>query len=116
VSKPGYQLYLDVLGARRLFGVPAEELANRLIVLEDSLGAFVADLAERLADARDTESRHCSRAASAQDPPFGALGRSHPRWSTRSSARATRGAAHVESLGPEVGWSRRHVAARFARR
>ena len=36
-EQAGYQLYLDVLGARRLLGVPSGELANRLVALEDVL-------------------------------------------------------------------------------
>src|SRR5581483_12119318 len=32
-EQAGYQLYLDVLEARRLLGVPARELADRLVAL-----------------------------------------------------------------------------------
>ncbi len=46
----GYQLYLDVLGARRLLGVPMSELSNRLVPLEDLLGRQADELTERLAE------------------------------------------------------------------
>ena len=45
-------------GARRLLGVPGAELANRLVALEDVLGPFAVELAERLAGARDAAPRH----------------------------------------------------------
>jgi hypothetical protein len=57
-EQAGYQLYLDALASRRLLGVPAGELANRLVALEDVLGAFAAELVERLADAPDAKERH----------------------------------------------------------
>src|SRR5947208_8549044 len=57
-EQAGYQLYLDLLGARRVLGVPAAELANRLVALQDIHGAFAAELAERLADAPVAQERH----------------------------------------------------------
>lgn len=57
-EQAGYQLYLDVLGARRLLGVPTGELANRLVALDDLLGPFAAELTERLGEARCAQERH----------------------------------------------------------
>jgi AraC-like DNA-binding protein len=112
-EQAGYQLYLDLLAAQRLLGVPASELANRLVPLEDVVGMFAAELAEQLADAPCAHERHATAqwllaSRLAADPP-----------PTREVAyvlerlRATRGAARVETLAGEVGWSRRHLAARF---
>ena len=112
-EQAGYQLYLDVLGARSLLGVPAGELANRLVALEDVIGEFAVELAERLAGAPGAQERH----AIAQTLLANRL--SAERAPARDVAyvldrlRTTRGAARVETLAAEVGWSRRHLAARF---
>src|SRR5207248_11338621 len=57
-EQAGYQLYLDLVAARRLLGVPGGELANRLVALDDVLGSFATELTERLAAAHDAEERH----------------------------------------------------------
>ncbi len=111
-EQAGYQLYLDLLASRRLLGVPASELANRLVALEDVLGPFAAELSERLALAADATERHAvaqrllnARLSEADSTPpeiVYAIDR----------LRATRGAVAVEVLAKEVGWSRRHLAAR----
>jgi AraC-like DNA-binding protein len=112
-EQAGYQLYLDLRGARRLLGVPAGELANRLVALEEVVGGFAAELAERLSDARCAWERH----ATAQRLLAGRL--SATEAPTREVAyvlerlRTTCGAARVETLAREVGWSRRHLASRF---
>ena len=84
-EQAGYQLYLDILGARRLFGGSAGELANRLVDLRDVFGAFAAELTERLADASDAEERH----AVAQRLLAGRLAEDQataPEWPTCSHA------------------------------
>lgn len=111
-EQAGYQLYIDPLGARRLLGIPTGELANRLVALEDVLGPFAAELTERLADARDAEQRH----ALAQRLLASRLSEDRATAPEVAHAlarlRATRGAAGVETIAAEVGWSRRHLAAR----
>lgn len=112
-EQAGYQLYLDLLEARRLLGVPAGELANRLVALEDVLGSFAFELNERLAAAPDAKHRHAlaqrllAARLSDQDTTAPEIDYALARL------RATRGAASVESIAAEVGWSRRHLAARF---
>jgi AraC-like DNA-binding protein len=112
-EQAGYQLYLDLTGAHRLLGVPGSELANRLIPLEDVLGSFAVELNERLADAPTARERNAiaqrllaarlsNQATTAPEVEY-ALER----------LRATRGAASVENIAEEVGWSRRHLASRF---
>jgi AraC-like DNA-binding protein len=112
-EQAGYQLYLDLLGARRVLGVPAGELGNRLVALEDVLGAFATELTERLGDTADAEERH----AVAQRLLTDRLLEDHETAPEVSYAlarlRATRGAARVETLAAEIGWSRRHLTARF---
>lgn len=112
-EQAGYQLYLDVLGARRLLGVPACELANRLVALEDVVGRFARELAERLAGAPCAHERHviaqrlltgrlCAGDTPAREVVY-----------VLERLRTTRGKTRVEALAAEVGWSRRHLAARF---
>jgi AraC-like DNA-binding protein len=112
-EQAGYQLYLDLIGARRLLGVPACELTNRLIPLEDVLGPIAVELRERLADAADANQRHSVAqrllAARLSDRPAAAPEIDH----ALARLRATRGAVTVETLAAEIGWSRRHLAARF---
>lgn len=112
-EQAGYQLYLDLIGARRLLGVPACELANRLIPLEDIMGSFAVQLVERLAEARDENHRHAIAqrllAAHLSDQPTTAPEVEY----ALARLKATRGAAGVETLAAEVGWSRRHLATRF---
>jgi AraC-like DNA-binding protein len=112
-EQAGYQLYLDLLGARRVLGIPGGELGNRMVDLEDVLGAFGAELTERLGDAADAEERH----AVAQRMLTARMSEDHETAPEVGYAlarlRATHGAARVETLAAEVGWSRRHLTARF---
>ncbi|MGZ4179632.1 MAG: helix-turn-helix domain-containing protein [Solirubrobacteraceae bacterium] len=112
-EQAGYQLYLDLIGARRLLGVPGNELANRLVALEDVLGSFAAELNARLADAPDATQRHniAQRllVARLSDQPA-----TTPEIEyALARLRATRGAVSIEAVATEVGWSRRHLGARF---
>jgi len=112
-EQAGYQLYLDVLGARRVLGVPAGELANRVVALDAVLGAFAAELTERLGDAPDAVTRHAlaqrllARRLSEGCPPAPEVAYALAR------IRATRGAVRIETIAAEVGWSRRHLGTRF---
>jgi AraC-like DNA-binding protein len=112
-EQAGYQLYLDPLGARRLLGVPATELANRLVALDDVVGGFGTELTERLANIACARERHATaqrllaRRLSSDDAPAWEVAYALARL------RSTRGAARIESLAEEVGWSRRHLATRF---
>jgi AraC-like DNA-binding protein len=112
-EQAGYQLYLDLLASRRLLAVPASELVNRLVALEDVLGAFAAELIDRLADAPDARERH----AVAQRLLTGRLSGEPAAPPEVEYAfdrlRATRGGVGIEALAAEVGWSRRHLGARF---
>jgi AraC-like DNA-binding protein len=77
------------------------------------LGSFATELTEKLAAARNAEERH----AIAQRLLTSRLSDDPPRVPEIEYAlerlRATRGAVGIETLATEVGWSRRHLAARF---
>ena len=112
-EQAGYQLYLDLLSAQRLLGIPGRELANRLVPLEEVLGSFGVELAERLADSPDASQRHAiaQRLLTARLSEYPATAPEVVYALAR--LRATCGAVGIESLATEVGWSRRYLAARF---
>lgn len=108
------QLNLTPVGAHRLLGGrPMGELAGRAVGLADLFGAEGARLAERLHDAAGWDERFAlvqgfaaARIAAARPAAPGvlhALERLH----------ATGGTVDVRALAAEVGWSRKHLAARF---
>jgi AraC-like DNA-binding protein len=108
----GVQAYLTPLGAERLFRMPMGELANRGADLADLLDD-ADELAERLYETPGWPARlalldaYIERRV-AEAPPA-------PReieWSWQRLLR-TDGAVPVAELADEVGWSRRHLAARF---
>jgi AraC-like DNA-binding protein len=112
-QQAGYQLYLDVLATRRLLGVPVSELANQLVPLEDVLGRFAVELTDTLATAANAGARHAiaQRLLTKRLAP-----EREPAWEVAHALkrlRTSQGAARVERLAAEVGWSRRHLAARF---
>jgi AraC-like DNA-binding protein len=112
-EQAGYQLNLDLLGARRLLGVPMRELANRLVALEDVLGPFATELTERLTDAPDGAARDAIAQRLLARRLRGDHGAAPEVAYALARLRATYGAARVEALAAEAGWSRRHLAARF---
>jgi AraC-like DNA-binding protein len=108
----GVQAYLTPLGAERLFRMPMGELANRGADLADLLPDG-GELAERLFEAPGWSARLAllddyiaRRVEDAPRPPR------ELEWSWQRLL-ASDGAVPVESLAREVGWSRRHLAARF---
>jgi len=112
-EQAGYELYLDLLAAQRVLGVPAAELANRLVRLDDLLGGFAGELTDRLAEAPNADARHAiAQRMLARRLSDAGTGSPEVRR-VFDSLRATNGAARVEALAAEVGWSRRHLSARF---
>nr|WP_260407814.1 helix-turn-helix domain-containing protein [Planomonospora venezuelensis] len=89
------------------------ELANRVVPLEDALGPWAGAAVERLAEATGRSARLALldalltrriQAAPAPDP------RIVRAWERLS---ATRGRVPIAALAGELGWSHRHLAARF---
>ena len=107
----GLELKLSPPGARRLLGLPLHELHNTTVPLDAVLDS--GTLVEELAEAPDWETRFARvnaeltrRLADAPAP--------HP--AVRAAWRAlvaSRGTVGVGALADELGWSRRHLAARF---
>lgn len=111
----GIQLHLTPQGTRILLGLPAGELANTVVELDTLLGPVARELIERLRSASTWTARFGEldnvliRIARQRDGPAPEL-----RWAWW---RLTdhHGRMEVTTLASEVGWSRRHLAARFQR-
>jgi AraC-like DNA-binding protein len=107
----GVELNLTPPAARRLLGVPMHELFNRVVPLDDVLDT--GTLLEELAEADGWEARFArldaelARRLEAAPAPHPAVRAAYDRLA------ATRGAIPVGVLAEEIGWSRRHLAARF---
>ncbi|MEP9389105.1 helix-turn-helix transcriptional regulator [Mesorhizobium sp. KR9-304] len=108
------QINFTPLGARRFFGMPMTELTDRIVVLDDLLGAEGAALREALGDAPDWE-RRFDIAESFVLPKVAGAHAPSPEvaWAFRTIT-ATGGRARVASIARGIGWSRKHLARRFA--
>jgi AraC-like DNA-binding protein len=110
-SQHGVELNLTPPAARRLLGVPMHELHNRVVALEDVFDT--GTLLEELAEAPGWEARFArldaelARRLEAAPAPHPAVRAAYGRLA------ATHGAVPVGVLAGELGWSRRHLAARF---
>jgi AraC-like DNA-binding protein len=108
----GIQVNLTPLGARRLLGLPMGQLARRVVALEDVIGGG-EELVERLHDAGGWQARFklldalLVRRLDAAPPVDARLERA---W---ACLQASDGAVEIAALACHVGWSRRHLAARF---
>lgn len=107
------QVDLTPLGARRLFGSPMHELANRTVPMDDVLGRFGRDLLQRVGDTAGWTGRFALvdaalRARLAESPPVD----DGVAWSLGHIA-ATGGCSSIGALATELGWSHRRLIARY---
>jgi len=109
----GVQLDLTPLGAYRLLGLPMSEIANRVVALDDLRGRAVTELAEQLAGTPDWSEQFAlidrMLLGWADDGP---VPDAAVTWAWNQLAQ-TDGRTPVGRLAEEIGWSRRHLAARF---
>jgi AraC-like DNA-binding protein len=109
----GVEVKLAPLAARRLLGVPARELAGRVVALDDVLGRPGDELVERLAGAPDWPARFALLDAAfahrlVRSPPIAAdMVHAWRRMVT------SHGGVSIAGLAGELGWSRRHFGVRF---
>src|SRR3954447_3325822 len=114
-SARGVQVNLEPAAVRRLTGVPAGELWERTVRLENLFGREAVLIAEQLYELPDSRARFAAldreflrRAAAAPAHP-------HPdvefAWQL---LRASGGRLPIEELARRLGCSRRHLARRFA--
>ena len=109
----GVQIDLSPIGAYRLLGVPPSEIANGVVDLDALELRWLAELPERLAAAPGWCERFVAldlelarRAAGGPD-----IDRS-VAWAWRQLTES-QGRVPVATLADEIGWSRRHFAAKF---
>jgi AraC-like DNA-binding protein len=110
----GIQLSLTVLGARALLAVPAAELVQIDAHLTEVLGPEADRLRDRLASAACWEARFdlLERWLTARvDPAVELPSEVAQAWWL---IQRDRGAGPVNALGEQIGWSSRHLRARFA--
>ena len=114
----GIQLGLTPLGARRLLGVPAGELANLDVPATDVFGAFAAELRERVTAERTWDGRFAvidsllGRRIAGSGSGCGEGARPEVAHAWRR-LRTSRGAVSVAELAVETGWSARHLNSLF---
>lgn len=116
----GVKLSLTPVGARALYGLPAAQLADAVVPLDGVLGGLGRELQERLRAATTWPDRFhlldelLARAvARTERTRTGAL---DVRPEVAASWRRlveTWGQVRVDTLARELGWSRRHLSARF---
>ncbi|MFD5771164.1 helix-turn-helix domain-containing protein [Streptomyces sp. NPDC127049] len=115
----GVQVSLTPLGARAVYGMPAAELAHRLVPLDALLGPLAVELVDRLRSA----TTWAARFAALDDSLLRAVGRGARGADVRGVRPevaeawrrlvAARGRVQVAAVAAELGWSRRHLTERF---
>ncbi|MDG4874525.1 helix-turn-helix transcriptional regulator [Mesorhizobium sp. WSM4935] len=108
------QVNFTPLGARQFFGLPMSELRDRMVGLDDVLGFGGIALRERLGEASDWDRRFDI----AENYIAGRLTEAHAlspeiAWAYRTVI-ASGGRTRISALAGEIGWSRKHLAAKFA--
>jgi AraC-like DNA-binding protein len=107
------QVNLTPLGAFRFFGLPMHEIADRMVEIDDLPGRPFSELAVRLSDTRDWESRLDLAERFVLEQLRGSAGLSKPvAWAYHRIVE-TGGAARVDALAKRLEWSRKHLAERF---
>ncbi len=111
-AQEGVQVFFTPLGARRFFARPLSELTNRVLRLEDLLGAEAPLWAERLQAAGNWRARFELLDAAILARVHASAEQSEIAWAWRQLA-ASQGRIAVTQLTTELAWSRKHLAARF---
>ncbi len=112
----GVQIELSPLGVQRLFGVPSAALAQDVLAGHDLLGSVADELHERVSAAPSWRGRfraiddvftRCVRSRERSPCP-----RPEVAWLWQRVLRSG-GQVAAGDLAADIGWSRRHLAARF---
>lgn len=109
----GMQINFTPMGAHLFLGVPMHELANRAVRFEDVFGAADRRIVAQLEDTPDWDTRFdlieafiSNRIARARVPS------PEVGWASRR-LEETGGQFSIGALAAEIGWSRKHLIARF---
>jgi AraC-like DNA-binding protein len=108
------QINFTPLGARRFFRMPMTELTDRMAGLDDVLGAEGMALRDELGNAPDWQRRFDIAEAFAMRRLAGAKEPSPEIGWAYETIAASGGRAKVASIAERIGWSRKHLARRFA--
>jgi len=109
----GIEVNFTPLGARQFLGLPLAEIAHRIVAFEALSGSEGRGLIERIGEAVGWKARFALLDATLLERLVAATpvrGEIVQAW---SRLQAAHGDIAVESLAREVGWSRRHLTARF---
>lgn len=112
-SQAGVQVNLTPLGAYHLFGIAMADVAGRAVHLRDLMGMAGAELIERLRECPGWEPRFALldrlflKALSVNRPPSEAIA-----WAW-NQIRLHPGDVSIGELAEEIGWSHKHLIARF---
>jgi AraC-like DNA-binding protein len=107
------QIDLTPLGAYRFFGRPMHELAARMVRLDDLGDPMLDGLRERLGGERSWRRRFALAEAAITPRLLGAAGASESVAWAYGRIVGSCGAVRIATLANRVGWSRKHLAARF---
>jgi AraC-like DNA-binding protein len=108
------QVNFTPLGARRFLGLPMSELTDRMVTLDEILGTWGRRLRQMLGEQADWHRRldlaeQLVTERLMQAPPPSA----EVAWALDKIV-ASGGRSTVTSIASEIGWSRKHLAQRFA--
>ncbi|WP_228993307.1 AraC family transcriptional regulator [Streptomyces sp. DH8] len=115
----GVQVALTPLGARAVYGMPAAELAHRLVPLDELLGALGAELVDRLRSAPTWAARltvldELLLRAVGRGGCGGPVRRVRPEVAEALRRLvAARGRVQIGAVAAELDWSRRYLTERF---
>ncbi|RRH95813.1 AraC family transcriptional regulator [Mesorhizobium tamadayense] len=108
------QVNFTPLGARQFFGVPMSELRDRMVGLDDALGFEGIALCEQLGEAPDWDTRFAIAEAFVTSRLAKAIELSPEVAWAYGTVLATGGRTRISALAEELGWSRKHLAAKFS--
>ena len=112
-AQSGLHVNLTPLGARRLLGLPMEELANTVVGIDDVLGAHGRDLAESLRDTEDWPRRFALIDAAVERRLTDTAPCSPLAYAAWRRLEALGGQIPVAALATELDCSRKHLSTVF---
>jgi AraC-like DNA-binding protein len=117
----GVKLSLTPLGARAVYGMPAAELANDVVALDDLLGPLGVELVYRLQGGTTWGERFAAlddlllRAVHQGEGGGGAAPMRPEIAEAWRRLVVTMGQTRIDLLAADLGWSRRHLTRQFRR-
>jgi AraC-like DNA-binding protein len=109
------EITLTPLGARRFFGMPMDELTERMIRLDDLEDRSLSALRQRLGNERDWHRRLAIAETFVENRLLGAGAPSRTVAWAYSAIVAAKGRLPVTRIAEQIGWSRKHLAQEFRR-